>query len=192
MPPADDVRVLRRGHASLSVGRDGAVVRWRSHDPALPLLVDREADVDSSAAFRGARGRSSQEACGAPAVLRWADTSVELHDRLVEAAEPVGRAEPGTALVRLLRCPDAVLDVEHELRLLPQLRWSTLNGLAIGYLDQRKITVDGGAVEVRGRTVVSHLHAPPQAWAAITVTVDGHLPADADRLAADLRSGTSR
>lgn len=187
--PLLDVRVLRRGRSSLALAADGAVVRWRSHDSELPLLVDRGADADSGAAFRGALPGGGQDGPSAARTdLRWPGSSVEVQDRLLQAAEPVGRAEPGTALVRLVRCRDAALDVEHELRLLPELRWFALNGLAMGYLDQRKITVDGGAVEVRGPAVVSRLQAPPQAWVAITVTVDGHLPADADRLSAQLRA----
>lgn len=190
MPPRDDVRVLRRGRSSLEVAADGAVVRWRSHDAALPLLVDRAASAQSGAAFAGALpGRTGAVAAGLSTVLHLPDGSVDLLDGLVPATEPVGRAEPGTALVRLLRGRDTALDVVHRLRLLPQgVTWFRLNGLAMGYLQERKITVDGGAVQLRDAEVQARLQAPAGAWAALTVTVDGHLPAHPQRLLEALRA----
>lgn len=187
--PSDEIRVLRRGCSSLDVAADGAVVRWQSHDLALPLLVDPAADIPGGAAFSGAvpvrqdRLRSEASAC---ATLSLRGSVVEVQDWLVAAAEPIGRAQPGTALVRLVRCRDAALDVVHRLRLSPQLDWFTLNGLAVGYLRERKITVHGGSVRLTGATVDSRLQAPPRAWGAMTVAVDRHLPADADRLVQQL------
>jgi hypothetical protein len=184
-----DIRVLRWGCSSLDVAPAGAVVRWQSHDPALPLLVDRSADVRSGATFPAAvpvaqdRGCSGARAC---TTLRLIGSVVEVQDWLVAATEPVGRTQPGTALVRLVRCLDGALDVVHRLRLSPQLDWFPLNGLAVGYLQERKITVDGGASRLTVATVHSRLQAPPHAWAALTVAVDGHLPANADLLAQQL------
>lgn len=192
----DEVRVLRLGRSSLAVSVDGAVVRWQSHDDALPLLVDRSADVHSGAVFeavtgtRDTTGDRQEVVCTA---LRLGGAVVEVQDRVMPAAEPVGRAQPGTALVRLVRCPEAALDVVHRLRLLPSdLRWFTLNGLAVSYLRERKITVDGGTVALRSGNVTSRLRAPQGAWAALTVAVDGHLPADADRLAKSLAPEPTR
>jgi hypothetical protein len=187
--PSDEIRVLRRGCSSLDVAADGAVVRWQSHDRALPLLVDPAADIPCGAAFPGAVPVTQDRRCsGASActTLRLGGSVVEVQDWLVAAAEPVGRAQPGTALVRLVRCRDAALDVVHRLRLSPQLDWFPLNRLAVGYLRERKITVDGGSLTLTGSDVHSRLQAPPRAWAALTVAVDGHLPADADLLVQQL------
>jgi hypothetical protein len=188
-----EIRVLRRGCSSVDVAADGAVVRWRSHDPALPLLIDPTADIPGGAAFLGAVPvhhdclRSRATAC---TTLRLRASVLEVQDWLVPAAEPVGRAQPGTALIRLVRCRDAALDVVHRLRLSPQLDWFTLNRLGVGYLRGCKITVDGSSVSLTGASVDSRLQAPPGAWAAVTVAVDGHLPADADRLVRQLHSYT--
>lgn len=189
-PPSSDLRVLRLSRSSLVLAADGAVVRWRSHDPTLPLLLDRATDGRSGAAFLAtaplAQG-GQDSALGACTALRSSAGVVEVRDWLVPAAEPVGRAQPGTALVRLVRCQDAPLDVVHRLRLLPpDPGWFALNGLAIGYVRERKITVDGGVVTLTGPNVDSRLQAPAGRWAALTVVVDGHLPADASPLARQL------
>lgn len=188
--PASDDRVLSLGRSSLVLAADGAVVRWRSHDPTLPLLLDRATDARSGGTFLSTAphsGGSRDSPLGACTALRSPAGVVEVRDRLVPAAEPVGRAQPGTALVRLVRSQEAPLDVVHRLRLLPpDPGWFVLNGLAIGYVEERKITVDGGAVTLTGPTVDSRLQAPAGSWAAVTVAVDGHLSADASLLARQL------
>lgn len=185
-----DDRVLRLGRSSLVLAADGAVVRWRSHDATLPLLLDRATDARSTAAFLGTAPHTAageDSAPGACTALRSPAGVVEVRDWLVPAAEPVGRAQPGTALVRLVRSQDAPLDVVHRLRLLaPDPGWFAMNGLAIGYVGERKITVDGGAVALAGPSVDSRLRAAAGSWAVVTVAVDGHLPADAGRLARQL------
>jgi hypothetical protein len=189
----DATRVLGPGCSSVDIAADGAVVRWQSHDPALPLLIDPAADIPGGAAFPGAvpvRQDCPRSGAGACTTLRLRASVLEVQDWLVATAEPVGRGQPGTALIRLVRCLDAALDVVHRLRLSPQLDWFSLNGLGVGYLRGCKITVDGGSVRLTGASVDSRLQAPPGAWAAVTVAVDGHLPADADRLVRQLRSYT--
>jgi hypothetical protein len=48
--------------------------------------------------------------------------------------------------------------------------------------------VHGGSLRLTEETVDSRLQAPPRVWAALTVAVDGHLPADVDRLVQLLHS----
>jgi hypothetical protein len=188
-----EIRVLLRGCSSVDVAADGAIARWQSHDPALPLLIDPAADIPEGAAFPGAvpvrqdRARTGASAC---TTLRLRASVLEVQDWLVATAEPVGRGQPGTALIRLVRCLDAALDVVHRLRLSPQLAWFTQNGLAVGYLRGCKITVDGSSVRLTGASVHSRLQAPPGVRAAVTVAVDGHLPADTDQLVRQLHSYT--
>ncbi len=98
----------------------------------------------------------------------------------MECAEPVGRAAPGVALARRVRCLDGPLDVVHEVRLAhlsSPLAWRALNRVAFGYVGDRKVTVDGGDVAVAGADVTSRLIAGAGVWTVLTVAFDGHLPA---------------
>lgn len=79
---------------------------------------------------------------------------LEVCDRLLAAAEPVGRALPGVALVRAVRCLDGPLDLTYQLSLArsgagTEMRWCSLNRFVFGYFVDRKLTVDGGEVSVQ-------------------------------------------
>lgn len=96
----------------------------------------------------------------------------------------MGRAAPGIALVRLVRCLDGPLDVEHQTSVGPSsqalVRWRRFNRVAFGHRAGRKVTVDGGDLDVRDMQVTTRLRADVREWAALTVAVDGHLPADVE------------
>ncbi len=116
---------------------------------------------------------------------------LEVCDRLLAAAEPVGRALPGLALVRAVRCLDGPLDLTHQLSLArsgagTEMRWWSLNRFVFGYFADRKVTVDGGEVSVQQSHVSSRLQADLARWRVMTVAFDGHLPADAAAVAAVL------
>jgi hypothetical protein len=184
-------RLLIHGRSRLRLEVDARVTLWTGHDPDLPALVSPQSpmsglafvDVTAQRAWRGLPARTELWAsCG----------RVQVRDQLVRAAEPVGRAEPGVALVRLVRCLDGPLDVTHETRLArtqgdTAIRWWSLNRLVFGYFAGRKFTVDGGDVSGRDEVVFSRLRAGPGAWCVMTVAFDGHLPADAALAAALLR-----
>lgn len=177
----DRARVLRQGSSELVLGHDAAVLSWRSLDGALPAMV-------GPAAPGSVLGFLDVEPCdvptqhGARTLLRSPSGLVEVVDELVVAAEPVGRAAPGVALVRRVRAVGAVLDVTH--RVAPAgISWRPLGRAVLGYLDGRKVTVDGGVAEVVDGGVTTRLQADAGTWTALTIAVDGHLPAstvDAD------------
>lgn len=122
---------------------------------------------------------------------------VEVCDRLLAAAEPVGRALPGVAFVRAVRCLDGALDLTHQLSLArsgagTQMRWWSLNRFVFGYFADRKLTVDGREVSVQQAQVSSRLQADLGRCSVMTVAFDGHLPADAAALARRQRSRALR
>jgi hypothetical protein len=93
-------------------------------------------------------------------------------DGLLLAAEPVGRAAAGVALVRPVRCLDGPLDVVHVTRLhdgSAAVQCNSLNRVAIGYVAQRKITVDGGEIAVEDLGATTRSPRRRQAWTALTI-----------------------
>lgn len=180
----DDVRP-RRGRtlvqlaARLRLADDAAVVSWQAHDPAIPHLVH---PAQGSGVFL--ERVTPRQVDDGPVMRTVVDAPcgvVEVLDALVVAAEPVGRAAPGVALVRLLRCTDGRLDVEQVARIGGQadrVRWTPLNRIAFGHLAGRKVTVDGGELCVRDDVVRARVRAPAETWVAVTIAVDGHQPAD--------------
>lgn len=175
-------RLLLRGRSRLRLETDASVTLWTAHDPDLPALVTpaspmsgmRFLDVTPQRAWPGDPARTQ---------LLTSRGRVQVWDRLVQAAEPVGRAAPGVALLRRVRCLDGPLDLTHEIRLAPDpargdLTWRSLNRLAFGYFADRKVTVDGGQVSAQGERVSSRLGAEAGAWCVMSVAFDGHLPAD--------------
>lgn len=165
--------------ARLCLADDAAVVWWQAHDPAIPDLVrpaeGSEVFLDSVAPRQVEEGPVMRTVVDAPCGV------VEVLDALVVAAEPVGRAAPGVALVRLLRCTDGPLDVVQVARIggkADRVRWTSLNRIAFGHLAGRKVTVDGGELAVRDDAVRARVRAPAGRWVALTIAVDGHQPAD--------------
>ena len=165
--------------ARLCLADDAAVVSWHAHDPAIPHLVH---PAQGSGVFLE---RVTPRRVGSrPPVSTVVDAAcgvVEVLDALVVAAEPVGRAAPGVALVRLLRCTNGPLDVEQVARIGGQadrVRWTSLNRIAFGDLAGRNVTVDGGELSVRDDVVRARVRAPAGTWVALTIAVDGHQPAD--------------
>lgn len=181
--PADELRTLAHERSELTLDGEAAVRTWWS--PQAQALVAPELPA-SGAAFRDVvRLRASAGATARTSLLAGCG-QVEVVDRLAPA-EPVGRGAPGVALVRLVRGLDTPLDVAHRTCLgrPGALRWTILNRLAFGYLDGCKITVDGGEIAVRGGALETRLRAEPGQWSALTVAVDGHLPAEAHALRCD-------
>lgn len=182
-PPADGLRLLTVGPAELQLAQDCSVVSRRAHDEAVPALV-APAPSPSGISFCDVAPHSSWSGPTARTVLTGACGRIDVRDALVSAAEAVGRAAPGIALVRLVRCLDGPLDVEHRTSIGPSsqalVRWRPLNRIAFGHLAGRKVTVDGGELDVGDTQVTTRLRADVREWAALTVAVDGHLPADAE------------
>lgn len=172
-------RTLVRMGARLCLADDAAVVSWQAHDPAIPHLV-RPAQGSGIVLERVA----PRQVGGGPTARTVVDAPcgvVEVLDALVVAAEPVGRAAPGVALVRLLRCTDGPLDLEQVARIggkADRVRWTSLNRIAFGHLAGRKVTVDGGELSVQDDLVRTRVRASTGTWVAVTIAVDGHLPAD--------------
>ena len=169
--------MLRQGRAELVLTDAAAVLSWRLHDDAIPELVGPAApgaaigfvDVEPYESPRGHVDRT---------VLRSDGGLVEVRDALVVAAEPVGRAAPGVVLVRRVRGVDNPLDVLHRVEL-PGVRWNALGRTVFGYRDDRKVTVDGGATALSATGLTTRLRAEVGTWTALTIAVDGHLPASA-------------
>jgi hypothetical protein len=174
-------RRLRHGRSEMRLAPDATVTWWTSHDEGLPPLVT-PASSGSGLGFIGVEpDRASPEVgTGARTRLVAACGTVEVWDRLTECAEPVGRASPGVALARRVRCLDGPLDVVHRVRLAhtsSSLSWRPLNRVVFGYFGDRKVTVDGGDVQVAGTDVTSRLISGAAVWTVLTVAFDGHLPA---------------
>lgn len=179
--PGACTRVLRRGHAELRLAPDASVTSWRSSDPAMPPLVAPALqgsglfflDVAPVEAYAGSVTRT---------VLSGACGRIEVRDALLVAAEPVGRAASGVALVRLVRALDAALDILHRTALgspaTAQARWTPLNRVAISHRMGRKVTLDGGRIDVHADVATSRLSGKVMTWTPLTVAFDGHLPAD--------------
>lgn len=180
--PADGLRLLTVGRAELQLAQDGSVVSWRAHDQQVPDLVPPE--PASGISFCEVAPLSSESGPTARTVLTGSCGRIDVRDALVGASEPVGRAAPGIALLRLVRCLDGPLDLEHRTSIGPStsalVRWRRLNRVAFGHLAGRKVTVDGGELDVRHTRVRTRLRADVREWAALTVAVDGHLPADVE------------
>ena len=173
-------RVLTRGHAGLQLAADCSVTSWHAHDPAIPQLVS-PGSPGSGVGFREVEPHAAWSGDSARTVLSAACGLVEVRDRLVVAAEPVGRAAPGIALVRLVRCLQGPLELVHGTSLggvSTRVRWQSLNRIAFGYLADWKITVDGGEVGGFDTEVTTRLRADIREWTALTIAVDGHLAAD--------------
>ncbi len=184
-------RLLLHGASRLRLAPDARVRAWTAHERDLPPLVDPLA-CGSGLGFVGV----TADLCwrGEPARTRLVSSCglVEVRDRLVTPAEPVGRASLGVALVRAVRCLDGPLDLTHQLRLAPSdagsgVRWWSLNRVVFGYFADRKVTVDGGEVSVRQAQVSSRLRGDVNRWSVMTVAFDGHLPADEAAVATVLR-----
>lgn len=174
-------RRLRHGRSEVLVAPDATVTRWTSHEEGLPPLV-APASSGSGLGFIGVQPDRAWPAVviGARTRVVAACGTVEVWDQLMECAEPVGRAAPGVALARLVRCLDGPLDVTHEVRLAHtsgSLAWRPLNGVAVGYVSDRKVTVDGGDTEMVGADVRSRLISGVGVWTVLIVAFDGHLPA---------------
>lgn len=172
-------RLLRCGHSRLQLEPDAGVVLWSAHDPDLPPLVTPDAP-GSRLGFLDVGPRHAQP--GLTELLAPCGV-VQVRDLLVQADEAVGRAAPGVALVRAVRCLDGPLDLTHVVRLARtsahvDVVWQSLNRIAFGYFAGRKVTVDGGEVIPRGGHVSARLRAEPGTWCVLTVAFDGHLPAD--------------
>ncbi len=184
-------RLLLQGRSRLRLELDASVTLWTGHDPDLPALVGPESPM-SAMAFVDVIAERAWRRLPARSELLAACGRVQVRDQLLAAAEPVGRAEPGVALVRLVRCLDGPLDVTHDIRLArPQrcgdIGWRSLNRVVFGYFADRKITVDGGEVSLRVDRVSSRLRADAGDWCVMSVAFDGHLPADPALAAALLR-----
>ncbi|MBA3618061.1 MAG: hypothetical protein H0W56_00395 [Acidothermales bacterium] len=182
-------RLLRHGGSRLRLEPGASVTAWTGPERDLPPLID-PLTCGSGLSFVGA----TPDRCwrGDPARTRLLSPCgmVEVCDRLLTAAEPVGRALPGVALVRAVRCLDGPLDLTHQLSLASgagtEMRWWSLNRFVFGYFVDRKVTVDGGEVSVQQAQVSSRLQADLGRWSVMTVAFDGHLPADAAAVAAVL------
>lgn len=154
---------------------------WTSHDRGLPPLVS-PGSSGSQLGFLDVTPQRAEEEAGRTVLLASCGT-VQVRDRLVAAAEPVGRAAPGVALARAVSCLNGPLDLTHVVRLVRSpaygdVTWRSLNRLAFGYFADRKVTVDGGEVRSGDGEVTSRLRAEAGAWCILTVAFDGHLPAD--------------
>lgn len=174
-------RRLRHARSVAVLAPDATVTSWSAHDEGLPPLVT-PAHPGSGVGFVGVRAHRAWTAAGARTQIVAACGIVEVWDQLRECAEPVGRAAPGVALARRVRCLDGPLDVAHRVSLAPThmqdpVAWRPLNRIVFGYSGDRRVTVDGGEGHVRGDAVTSRLTAGPGIWTVLTVAFDGHLPA---------------
>lgn len=174
-PPSAQPRVLRQGRAELVLADDAAVLSWRLHDDAIRELVGPAAP-GAAIGFVDVEPYESRLDAVARTALRSDGGLVEVRDALVVAAEAVGRAEPGVVLARRVRGVDAALDVLHRVEL-PGVRWHALGRTVLGYRDDRKVTVDGGATALSATGLTTRLRAGVGTWSALTIAVDGHLPA---------------
>lgn len=140
------------------------------------------ASLGSGIGFVGVQPHRASTAGGARTHVVAACGIVEVWDQLMACAEPVGRAAPGVALARRVRCVNGPLDVTHQVSLArthtqDPVSWRQLNRIVFGFFGDRKVTVDGGEGRVRGEDVRSRLTAGPSIWTVLTVAFDGHLPA---------------
>jgi hypothetical protein len=179
--PQGRPRLLLSGRSRLHLDSDARVTLWTSHDPALPPLVSPGSPGSQLGFLEVTPQRAEEEPVRT--VLLASCGPVQVRDRLVPAAEPVGRAAPGVALARAVNCLDGPLDLTHVVRLVSSpaygdVTWRSLNRLAFGYFADRKVTVDGGEVMSGDGEVTSRLRAEAGAWCVLTVAFDGHLPAD--------------
>jgi hypothetical protein len=184
-------RLMIHGRSRLRVEVDAGVTLWTGHDPDLPALVSPQSPT-SGLAFRDVTAQRAWRGLPARTELLASCGRVQVRDQLLGAAEPVGRAEPGVVLARLVRCLDGPLDLTHGIRLARTqgcggVTWRSLNRLVFGYFPGREVTVDGEEVSVRDERMSSRLRAGPGAWCVVTVALDGHLPADRALAAALLR-----
>lgn len=184
-------RLLLHGASRLRLEPDASVTAWTSHERDVPPLIHPLAS-GSGLGFVGVT--ADRHWHGEPARTRLVSPCglVEVCDRLVGAAEPVGRASPGVALVRAARCLDGPLELTHQLRLArsdagTEAPWWALNRVVVGYFADRKVTVDGGEVSIRQAQVSSRLRSDVNKWSVMTVAFDGHLPADDAALATVLQ-----
>lgn len=174
-------RLLLSGRSHLQLDADARVTLWTSHDPGLPPLVS-PGSPGSQLGFLDVTPQRAEEEPVRTVLLASCGT-VQVRDRLVAAAEPVGRAAPGVALVRAVSCLDGPPDLTHVVRLARNpaygdVTWRSLNRIVFGYFADRKVTVDGGEVRWCDGEVTSRLRAKAGAWCILTVAFDGHLPAD--------------
>jgi len=179
--PQGRPRLLRSGRSHLQLDSDARVTLWTSHDPGLPPLVT-PGSPGSQLGFLDVTPQCAEEEPVRTVLLASCGT-VQVRDRLLPAAESVGRAAPGVALVRAVSCLDGPLDLKHSVRLVSSpvhgdVTWRSLNRIVFGYFAGRKVTVDGGEVRSGDGEVTSRLRAEAGAWCLLTVAFDGHLPAD--------------
>lgn len=168
------LRELIHEGSSLVLGSTARVRSWRTDAGSLvgPELAGTTVEL------RDVTARAAEHEMPARTLLTATCGTVEVLDRLVTAAEPVGRAAPGVALARLLRCLESPLDVElHAVLGTAQRRWTCLGRIAFGYLAGRKVTVDGGEINLLPGGLSTRLRAETATWTAVTIAVDGHLPA---------------
>lgn len=173
-------RRLRCGRSRLLLAPDATVTSWTGHDSRVPALVTA-ASPGSGLGFVGVLPRRAPSQGVARTQVQAACGLVEVWDLLVECAEPVGRAAPGVALARRVRCLDGPLDVTHSVRLASAqthgpVAWRPLNRVVFGYFAGRKVTIDGGDVAIQGTDVMSRLAADAGRWTVVTVAFDGHMP----------------
>ena len=107
-------------------------------------------------------------------VLRRSGTVIECRDALVEEG-----------LVRLVRCLDGELEINHELALGGFDRpWGDWHGVGYCRLDGGVVAVTGGVSSADGRWLTTRLRAPRGGWAALVIAVDVDPPEpDGERLA---------
>ncbi|HEV7721081.1 MAG TPA: glycoside hydrolase family 15 protein [Iamia sp.] len=175
-PTIADHRLLGDGRSMALVQPNGTVDWWSAPEPDSPPLLWSLLDLDgASASFVGAHVLDVPGVVAGPTLmtlLRVGTARVELWDGLVAG-------DDGPALVRLVRCLDADLDIVHHLDLggfdQPTATWDG----RIATLDSCTLVVTGGHDEGDGDT---RLRARRATWAALTIAVGGPVEATADAL----------
>lgn len=188
-PPIGAHRLLSNGQSAALIRPDAEIDWWCTPAfdslPVLWALLDAEG---ASARWLGSRMvRTSASPAGPTTrtVVRTATGRMECWDGLLESGA-------GTALVRLVRCEDAALDVTHELALggfdLPWARWSG----TVAVVGGMRLHVRGGASHGGDRWLRTRVVAPRRAWAAVVIAEERSPEVSVDDLVSRLEAAEER
>lgn len=146
--------------------------------PVLWSLLDADGGAARWCDVRVARWTARPAAPVAHTRLRHAGTEIECRDALVDDG-------CGRSLVRLARNNHGALDLTHELCVGGfDQGWGAWHGPGCSLDSGLEVSVSGGtSTTLDGRTLLTVLEAAPGRWAALVVSIDTALEADAEALA---------